>query len=61
MPLFMAMHQDWLVRPVNRIGRVKSRGILVYIRMYRAYVGTLCEHHVPSASRGYNRANVSKQ
>lgn len=31
----------WLVRPVNRIGRVKTRGTLVYIRMYRAYVYAL--------------------
>ena len=31
----------WLVRPVNRIGRVKTRGTLVYIRMYRAYVRAL--------------------
>lgn len=32
------LYQDGLVRPVNRIGRVKTRVILVYIRMYRAYV-----------------------
>lgn len=37
-PLFLAMYQGWLIRPVNRIGHVKTWGILVYIRMYRAYV-----------------------
>lgn len=35
------LYQDGLVRPVNRIGRVKTRGALVYIRMYRAYVRAL--------------------
>lgn len=42
-PVFLALYQGWLVRPVNRTGRVKTRGILVYICMYRAYVGMLCE------------------
>lgn len=38
----LGLYQDGLVRPVNRIGRVK-RGALAYIRMYMAYVGTVCE------------------
>lgn len=33
----------WLVRPVNRIGRVKTRDILVYIHMYRVYVHAMRE------------------
>lgn len=37
----LGLYQDGLVRPVNQIGRVKTRGTLVYIRMYRAYIRAL--------------------
>ena len=39
----LGLYQNGLVRPVNRIGHVETWDILVYIRIYRAYVYALRE------------------
>lgn len=42
-PVILGLVSSWVNTSGFRIGHVNSWGILVYIRMYRAYVGMLCE------------------
>lgn len=42
-PVILGLVSSWVNTSGFRIGHVNSWGILVYIRMYRAYVHTLLE------------------
>ena len=42
-PVILDLVSSWVNTSGFRIGHVNSWGILVYIRMYRAYVGMLRE------------------